>query len=77
VAERWVRRLAWGTDGRRGTARLEIGAGKLEGAELVVTSEAGSVSVELRLPEAAEAALAERLCGQLTARGYAASITRG
>jgi hypothetical protein len=77
MAERWVRRLAWGTDGRRGTARLEIGAGGLEGAELVVTTEAGHVSVDVRLPAAADVALSERLRSRLEARGYSATITRG
>lgn len=75
MAERWVRRLAWGTDGRRSTARLELGAGALEGAELVVTTEAGQVTVELQLPATADQVLSARLRDRLEARGYLATIT--
>ena len=42
-----VRRIAWSSDGRRGTVRLEIGAGELAGSTLVVHADAGRVRVHL------------------------------
>ena len=46
----FVRRVAWSGDGRRGTMRLELGAGELAGATLLVHADAGRVRVELSLP---------------------------
>jgi len=45
-----VRRIAWSGDGKRGTARLEIGAGELAGATLLVSADAGRVGVYLDVP---------------------------
>lgn len=50
MIERLVRRLAVGGDGRSGTARIEIGAGELSGATLLVTTLDGVVDVALELP---------------------------
>ncbi len=76
LAERWVRRVALGGDGRRGAARIEIGAGRFSGAELVVVAEPGHVAVELSLPSsAASHGLAERLKTRLEGRGYGAEVT--
>jgi hypothetical protein len=76
LVERWVRRLSLGTDPRRAAARLEIGAGRYAGAELLVVAEGGHVSVEVSLPEAAnEPDLAERLRRRLEGRGYGAEVT--
>jgi hypothetical protein len=75
AAERWLRRLSWGGDARRGTARLELGAGALSGAELVVTAEGGHISLDLRLPTDADGGLADRIRRRLEARGYSADVT--
>jgi len=45
-----VRRVAWSGDGRRGTIRLEIGAGALEGATLLVQTDDQRVSIHLNAP---------------------------
>jgi hypothetical protein len=44
------RRVAWGGDRRRGSARIELGEGALSGATLVVHTHDNEVSVELELP---------------------------
>jgi hypothetical protein len=76
LVERWVRRVALGGDQRRGVARLDIAEGRYAGAELLVSAEAGHVSVELTLPEApADAGLCERLRARLEQRGLSADVT--
>jgi hypothetical protein len=76
LVERWVRRLSLGGDPRRAAARLEIGAGRYAGAELVVVAEAGRISVELSLPSGGtEPDLADRLRRRLEGRGYGAEVT--
>jgi hypothetical protein len=50
-----VRRASWAGDARRGTARLEIGAGELAGAVLVVHADAGRVRVRLDVPPGIDA----------------------
>lgn len=42
-----VRKIAWGGDRQRATARLELGRGALNGACVTVHSDHGSVRVEL------------------------------
>lgn len=74
LLERWVRRVAVGGDQRRGVARLDIGAGRFAGSELVVTVEAGRVSVDLSVTDALDPSLAERLRGRLERRGYSAEV---
>jgi hypothetical protein len=65
-----VRKVAWSGDGRKGTVRLELGAGAMAGAEVVVQSEAGRVTVQLRAPAGVDAeAWRKRVEGRLTARG--------
>lgn len=46
----FVRRIAWSGDGKRGTVRLEIGAGELAGGTLLVAAEGGRVQVHLTVP---------------------------
>ncbi|MET0791237.1 MAG: hypothetical protein ABW061_06915 [Polyangiaceae bacterium] len=70
-----ARRVAWGGDRRKGTARIELSEGALAGATLVVHTEHRSVSVELELPAGTgtqgwEARLTERLEG----RGFSARV---
>jgi hypothetical protein len=50
-----VRRVAWSGDGRRGTARLEIGAGDLAGAILRIDADEGRVRVQLEVPPGVDA----------------------
>jgi hypothetical protein len=47
---RLVRRVAWSGNGRTGVARLELGAGELEGATLTIQADDGLVRVALDLP---------------------------
>jgi hypothetical protein len=64
-----VRRVAWSGDGTRGTARLEIGAGELAGATLLVAADAGRVRVHLEVPAGVDAAAwQDRIRRQLEAR---------
>lgn len=70
-----ARRVAWGGDRRKGSARIELSEGALAGATLIVHAEQRSVSVELELPPGAgtqgwEARLTERLEG----RGFSARV---
>lgn len=74
LVERWVRRVALGGDSRRGVARLDIGAGRFAGSELLVIAEAGQVMVELSGPGPSEPELAERLRSRLERRGYSAEV---
>jgi hypothetical protein len=55
-----VRRVAWSGDGRRGTVRLELGAGELAGATLLVHADSGRVRVRLDVPPGVDAARWER-----------------
>src|SRR5271166_4917581 len=53
LTELWpllVRRVAWEGDGHRGCIRLELGAGSLSGATLLLRCEAGRVHVALSDP---------------------------
>jgi hypothetical protein len=50
-----VRRVAWSGDGRRGALRLEVGAGELSGATLLVQADAGHVRVHLDVPAGVDA----------------------
>ncbi len=74
LLERWVRRVALGGDARRGIAKLDIGAGRFAGAELIVVAEAGQVAVQLNVAQAADPSLAERLRSRLERRGYSADV---
>jgi hypothetical protein len=75
LLQRLVRRAAWGGDGRRGTARLELGSGELTGATLTVSAVDGEVAVELELPPGAAPALwQERISERLAARGIRGSV---
>jgi len=61
-----VRRIAWAGDGRRGSLRLEFGAGALAGGTLIVHADDGRVKVELRAPSGADAiAWRDRIAARL------------
>lgn len=65
-----VRRVAWSGDGRRGTMRLEIGAGSLAGSTLLVHADGGRVRVQLDVPPGVDASgWQERIRERLDARG--------
>jgi hypothetical protein len=67
-----VRRVAWSSDGRRGTVRLELGAGDLAGATLMVHVDEGRVRVHLSAPPGvALGGWRERIADRLAARGLA------
>lgn len=63
--ERVVRRFAWGGNGRRGTARLELGVGPLAGATLTLHAEGDEVVVRV---EGAKGDQAAAWAAQLTSR---------
>lgn len=64
-----VRRVAWSGDGRRATARIEIGGGELAGATLLVDVDEGRVRVHLDLPPGAVAGeWRARICRRLADR---------
>jgi hypothetical protein len=67
-----VRRVAWSGDGRRGTVRLELGAGELAGATLLVHVDDGRVRLQLSTPPGVSpAGWRERIADRLAARGLA------
>ncbi len=66
-----VRKVAWGGDGRRGAARIELGAGELAGATIIVQSDHGALSVDVELPPGAAADVwRERLEKRFKGRGF-------
>jgi hypothetical protein len=65
-----VRRIAWSGNARSGSARLELGAGELEGATLTIHADDGIVRVAIELPPGVDgAAWKERISGRLGALG--------
>jgi hypothetical protein len=67
-----VRRVAWSGDGRRGTVRLELGAGELAGGTLLVHVDEGRVRVKLSAPPGVDVgAWRGRILDRLEARGLA------
>jgi hypothetical protein len=74
-----ARRVAWGGDRRKGSARIELSEGALAGATLIVHAEQRSVSVELELPAGGGLAgdWQQRILDRLEERGFAARVTVG
>jgi hypothetical protein len=65
-----VRKVAWSGDSRRGSIRLELGAGALAGATLLVQADDGRVCVRLSAPPGVDLdGWRERIAGRLAARG--------
>lgn len=68
-----VRKIAWSGDARRGAVRLEVGAGALAGATVLVRADAGRVHVTLTAPSDGSlepiASYRDRLAARLAARG--------
>ena len=75
-----VRKLALAGDGKRATVRVEIGAGALAGATLVVSNETGGIRVDVEAPSLASAgdreAWTARLRGRLEAKGLRVDAIR-
>jgi hypothetical protein len=70
AVEELVRRISWGGDRRSGTARIEFGAGGLEGGSIVVHALGRQIQVDLDLPAGFDGrALEQRLRERLEARG--------
>lgn len=71
LVARLVRRVAWGGDGRRGAARIEVGAGELAGATITVESCGRELSLDVDLPPGVPAdAWRERIAARLRSRGF-------
>ena len=67
---RLVRRIAWSGDAHTGSARLELGAGVLEGATLTIHSDHGALRVSLEVPPGVDQAeWKERIARRLGTRG--------
>ncbi len=66
-----VKRIAWSAEGKdRGAVRMEIGAGELQGAVLLVQADAGEVKIHVSVPNGADReAWREKLMRRLDARG--------
>lgn len=68
-----VRRIAWSGDRHRGTVRLELGAGELAGATLLVHAEGGRVRVHLDVPPGVDGGRwQQRIRNRLASRGVPA-----
>jgi hypothetical protein len=67
-----VKRIAWSGDGRKGSLRLELGAGALAGGTLIVHADEGRVKVELQAPSGTDtAAWRDRIAARLEERQIA------
>lgn len=71
LAPTLLRKMAWSGDGRRGAARLELGAGSLSGAVVTLEAEHGVVALSVEgLDPREESSLRRRLAEGLAARGF-------
>ncbi len=65
-----IQSIAWGGDRRRGTARIELGAGRLAGTALVVAVDDAGLRLQVEAPSGVDSeALVERIRERLAARG--------
>jgi hypothetical protein len=65
-----VKRIAWAGDARKGSVRMELGAGALAGGTVIVHAEEGRVRVEMTVPAGSDAASWQRRIEErLRARG--------
>lgn len=70
VLDQMVRKIAWSGNARTGAMRIELGAGALAGATLLVEADGPEVRVKLELPPGADAtSWRERLERRLSSRG--------
>jgi hypothetical protein len=73
-----VRKVAWSGDGNRGAVHLELGAGALSGARVVVEADGARVRVSVMAPASVHAAVdleawRDRIAARLAARGLEGS----
>ncbi len=70
-----VRKIAWSGDARRGAVRIELGAGALAGATLLVAADGGRVRVTLSAQPGVELEpYRDRIVARLAARGLDADV---
>jgi hypothetical protein len=75
--QKLVRKIAWGGDGRRGGARIELGSGELAGAVIEVQARDGNVEVDIQLPRGIAAGdWQERLERRFAKRGLRVEALR-
>jgi hypothetical protein len=74
-----ARRVAWGGDRRKGSARIELCEGPLAGGTLIVHAEQRSVCVELELPAGGGSAgdWQQRILERLEERGFSVQVQVG
>jgi hypothetical protein len=72
--ETLVRRFSWGGNGRRGAARIELGAGTLAGLTLLLSAEDGELSLEVQGDDGGEQG--RRLAARLAAKGLRVTSVR-
>jgi hypothetical protein len=71
LVSRMAKRFAWGSDGRRATARIELGTGPLAGATVLLSTEGRAVELSVELPPGTSAsAWQERIERRLAERGF-------
>ena len=71
LISRMAKKLAWGTDGRRATACLQLGAGPLEGATVLLATEGRAVELAVDLPPGVYAlGWEERIRRRFEERGF-------
>lgn len=71
LATQWLRRFGHGGTGGSACVRLELGAGKQAGTELIVSGDRSELRIVMRSPEGADASgLAEGLRSRLRERGF-------
>jgi hypothetical protein len=71
LASQWLRRFGHGGTGGSACVRLELGAGKQAGTELIVSGDRSELRIVMRSPDGADASgLAEGLRSRLRERGF-------
>lgn len=70
-----VRRIAWAGDRHRGSVRLELGAGELAGATLLVHADGGRVQVQMSAPPGTDTVeWQRRISRRIAARGIPVDV---
>lgn len=71
LLDRLVKRLSWGGNGRRGSARIELGAGSLAGATLLVHADGSELTLEIEGADPGAAAeFTARISRRLGDKGF-------
>jgi hypothetical protein len=65
-----VKKIAWSGDSKKGTVRMELGAGELSGGTILIHADRGEVSVQVNAPAGIDAdAWREKIHQRLVSRG--------